>query len=221
MADRLIEAFPADDREALFMVAMCMASNDVEAALREVGEIRDGMEEDPTLDERRRWGYRIRMLNGHLWEAIVALKAWRQSEPQIATLLRGLGAEPQRSLKLVMGLADEIGTDALRGMRNHSFHYPHPGTDWSPDPVDDLAACIRAEADRGIEIDGSDDGLATFLFADEVAFRLALSGHDPGLDLSVAQGRAIRDAAEAFVEVIGAAFSRYCRRRGVEFEAQT
>jgi hypothetical protein len=221
MADRLIEAFPPDDRVALFMVSMCMASNDVEAALREVEEIRDGMDEDPALDARRRWGYRIRMLNGHLWEAIVALKAWRQSEPHVAKLLRDLGAEPQRSLKMVMGLADEIGTGALRGMRNHSFHYPHPDTDWSPDPIDDLAACIRAEPDRGIEIDGSDDGLATFLFADEVAFRLALSGHEPDLDLSVAQGRAIRDAAEAFVEVIGAAFSLYSRRRDVEFEAQT
>jgi len=220
MADKLSEAFPADDREALFMASMCMASNDVEGALREVEEIRDGMEEDPALDARRRWGYRIRMLNGHLWEAIVALKAWRQSEPQVAKLLRELGAEPQKSLKLVMGLADEIGTDALRGMRNHSFHYPHPGTDWSPDPVDDLADCICAEPDRGIEIEGSDDGLATFVFADEVAFRLALSGHDPNLDMSVAQGRAIRAAAEAFVEVIGAAFSVYCRRRDIEFEAQ-
>jgi hypothetical protein len=91
----VLTIFPPDDRVALFVVSLCMASNDVEDALTEIEAFpRENVEGDePFL--RRRFSYRVRLLGGHLYEGTVALKAWRRSEPGIRELLGKLDVLPQ------------------------------------------------------------------------------------------------------------------------------
>jgi len=89
------------------------------------------------------------MLNGHLYEGIVALRAWRQSEAEVRNLLDSLADDAKRALKLVCGLEQRIGPEALEAVRQNSFHYPHPDLKRSPDSTAELADAIRTNPSLG------------------------------------------------------------------------
>src|SRR5215218_2681763 len=100
----VLTIFPPDDRVSLFVASMCMACNDVEDAKAEAEAANPPNPDHPDVAHRRRFSYRVRLLNGHLYEGIVALKAWRQSEAEIRNLLDALENDAKRALKLVCGL---------------------------------------------------------------------------------------------------------------------
>lgn len=210
----LVAIFPPDDRVALFVVAMCIAANDVEAALVDAAAANPEDHPDPDVTHRRRFFYRVRMTMGHLYEGIVALKAWRQTEPGVQALLHKLPAEPRAALKRVEGLQQRIGSDVLETVRHNSFHYARPNREY--DSPADLAETIASNPDENGAIDLSDEALATFRFADRVALAMAMSKLD--LEEGGDQQTEIRDTAKAFVFLVSEIYLLYCRERRIGFE---
>lgn len=210
----ILTVFPPDDRVALFVAAMCGACNDVEAALVEADGANPADHPDPDVTHRRRHGYRIRMVMGHLYEGIIALKAWRQSEPGVQALLHKLDEEGRTALKRVVGLEQRVGADVLELVRHNSFHYAHPNP--AHDSVADLAETIESNPEVDAGIDLADDALATFRFADRLALGMAMAGHDP--EKGEEQMRDVRETAKAFVVLVKEVYVAYCRDRGIGFE---
>lgn len=202
------KGFKPDDRVALFVMSMAMAANDIENSIHQaVYANPDGAsEEDRQLG---RFSQKVRLTNGFLFEGIDALKAWRQHEPDVAKLLRGLPPDGAKALSTVCGLEQRIGPKALSTVRQGTFHYPHPDPGKSPDSTVGLAAVV-AEADN-VEVSIHVGGQHTFPFADQIAAGLALSAHD---DEGKAQEK-IRDGAVAFVHLARFVFMAFCKQRGI------
>jgi hypothetical protein len=215
----VLTVFPPDDRVSLFVASMCMASNDIEDAKAEA-EAANPPNADADFAHRRRFSYRVRMLNGHLYEAIVALKAWRQSEAEVRNLLDALEDDAKRALKLVCGLEQRIGSKALEAVRQNSFHYPHPNPKRPPDSTAELAEAIRTNPSLEADIDVGGDARGTFRFADQLALSVAFGGHDPDEARAKEQTARIREAAAAFVYLAKEIYLLYCRERGIGFEIE-
>lgn len=216
----VLTVFPPDDRVSLFVASMCMACNDIEDAKAEA-EAANPPDADADVSHRRRFSYRVRMLNGHLHEGIVALKAWRQSEAGVRNLLDALEDDAARqALKLVCGLEQRIGPEVLEAVRQNSFHYPHPDPKRSPDSAADLAEAIRTNPDLGADIDVGDDARGTFRFADQLALSVAFGGHDPDEVRAKEQTARIREAAAAFIYLAKEIYLHYCGQRGIGFEIE-
>lgn len=212
----VLTIFPPDDRVALFVASICMASNDVEDGLVEVESFDPGEAEDPDTFHRRRFSYRVRMLNGHLYEGTVALKAWRRAESGVRRLLNALDQDGRKVLALVCSLEQRIGPEALRAVRQNSFHYPHPDPKRNPDSTVYLADAIRKNPELEAGIDVGEDARGTFRFADQLSLSVAFGGHHsehPG-----EQVEWTRRAAHAFVFLAKEVYLAYCRERGVGFE---
>jgi hypothetical protein len=209
------EAFDPDDRVALFCVSMAMAANDVEYAIRQaVAANPEGANDEDRM--RSRFSQKVRLTNGFLFEGVHALKRWRQHEPAVAALLRELPAESAKELSMVCSLEQKIGPKTLSGVRQHTFHYPHPDPGKVPDSTETLAAVIESADDVPLRVNIGDRREHTFLFADPIAAGMALSEHDSEKLLEV-QG-AIRDGAIAFVQIARAIFLAFCEQRGYELE---
>lgn len=194
-----------------------MASNDVEDALTQIKTL--NANEDLENDEvfhRNRVSYRVRMLSGHLFEGIVALKAWRRAEPGVQALLGSLEGDSSEALALICSLDQRIGSTALNAIRQNSFHYPHPDRKRDPDSTVDLARAIRDNSELEAGIDAGSDRLGTFRFADTLAVVIAFSGHDremPGPQVSLT-----RRGAHAFVRLSADVYLAYCEQNNVGFE---
>lgn len=195
-----------------------MASNDIEDAKAEAEAANPPNPDHPDVAHRRRFSYRVRMLNGHLYEGIVALKAWRQSEAEVRNLLDALEDDPKRALKLVCGLEQRIGPEALEAVRQNSFHYPHPDPKRLPDSTVDLAEAIKTNPNLEAGIDVADDARGTFRFADQLALSVAFGGHDPDEARARDQTARIREAATAFIYLAKEIYLLYCRQRSIGFE---
>jgi hypothetical protein len=212
----VLTIFPPDDRVALFVVSLCMASNDIEDALTEIEAFpRENVEGDE-LFFRRRFSYRVRLLGGHLYEGTVALKAWRRSEPGVRELLGKLNSEAKEALSLVCNLEQKIGPKALEAIRQNSFHYPHPDPRRVPDSTVDLADAIRVNPDLEAAVDQGDDRRGTFRFADQLALAIAYGRHDPGGGYQ--QASMARRAAYAFVRLAADVYIAYASENEFGFE---
>lgn len=213
----VLAVFPPDDPVALFVVSFCMAGNDVEDALREIASF--DREEDLDNDEvfhRNRFSYRVRLLSGHLFEGIVALKAWRQKEQGVQALLASLEGKAKDALALVCSLDQQIGPTALNAIRQNSFHYPHPDRRRTPDSTVELARAIRENPELEAGIDLGDHRRGTFRFADTLALNIAFSGHDP--EMPAPQIALTRRGAHAFVRLVADVYLAYIERNDIGFE---
>jgi hypothetical protein len=68
----------------------------------------------------------VRLVTGHLVEAIDALGYYHQTFPDVRSLLARTDAETKKHLKIVSGTVQKAGPDALDTIRDHTFHYPSP-----------------------------------------------------------------------------------------------
>ncbi len=226
MSRRLIDVFPADDQLALFIVVMCAAANDVhesDHAARRANPQDDGG--DQHLTHRTRFTYLVRRAMAHLFEAIACFKRWRQEEDEVRRLLSSLSDAGRENLKIVSGVEQRIGPDALGMARHVSSHYPSPGTDWEPDPVGEIAEAIRVNPDHepGYDLIVSEvpDGVKQppdrrlYRFGDQMMLSMALGGLDPDPEAASVQMEQIRKASEAFCALVDELFDIYCKRRGI------
>jgi hypothetical protein len=133
----ITEAFPPDDAVACFVVTMAWVRTDVRYAIEQVGRA--------NCAGALEFAFWIRFANGFVYEAIHALKAWRQHSPPVATFLRDLPSEAQEHLRQVAGVEQRIGNNALEHLRNRVFHYPHPDPGRMNASVEELPQSARFE----------------------------------------------------------------------------
>ncbi|MDX6626841.1 MAG: hypothetical protein QOE56_1830 [Solirubrobacterales bacterium] len=209
------DVFAPDDRVALFCVSMAMAANDVEYAIRQaVLANPDGAGDEER--ERLRFSQKVRLTYGFLFEGIDALKAWRQQELAVATLLRQLPKDGAKLLTKVCGLEQQIGIETIAHVRHNTFHYPHPQPrkgERAEAQIRELGDVIAGLDDRSATVALSEGAEHTFPFADQIATRMALLRHDDD-----AQTLAVRDGAIAFVNLVRHIHLRFCKQRGISFE---
>jgi hypothetical protein len=189
--NRLGAIFPAERVDARFVLAMGMANNDIQTALWDV--IKADRDEAPD------WSYRIRVLTGHLVEALDSLNAYSSRHAEVGELIDRVPEPYTLSLKVVRGTLQKAGSKALQHMRDSTFHYPSPKSNYSPTSDERLEETMRLMADHPthLTIDG-DTQMVTLTFASEVALALAISEHKPDPKDHAKQFKAARDGALAF-----------------------
>jgi hypothetical protein len=164
--------FPPDDRLGVAVLSLCMAANDVEYAALRAADANPPDHPDPDITHRRRFYYLIRISQGHLFEAIAALRAWEQGEPELRKLIQNLDAGGRKAAARVRGLEQRIGSKALETVRHSTFHYPAPCAGLS-----ELGLVEAVERERHLPaaIDLSEEAGAPFRFADQLAMSMALA----------------------------------------------
>lgn len=202
--------FPPDDRLGIAVLSLCMAANDVEYAAFRAADANPPDHPDPDVIHRRRFYYLIRIAQGHLFEAIAALRAWEQGEPELRKLIQNLDTAGRNAASRVRGLEQRIGSKALETVRHSTFHYPAPCAGLSELG---LVEAIERESDLSAALDLSDEAGAPFRFADQLAMSMALANFDDEeLDDHIA---AIIQGSGAFVRLVKGIFVAYCKKRKI------
>ena len=151
---------------------MSIANSDIQRALDDV--IRSGQSDEPDPD----FFYRLRLTIGHLVEALDSLNAYSQQYAEVRKLIRRLAPKSQRDLKLVRATPQKVGPDALKHLRDNTFHYPSPRSNYEPTSDEQLGQVLAAMANRPTEIHVNfETKRITLTFADKVALDLAMSKH--------------------------------------------
>jgi hypothetical protein len=127
--------------------------------------------------------YRLRLTIGHLVEALDSLNAYSQQYEEARKLMRRLAPKSQLDLKVVRATPQKGGPDALKHLRDNTFHYPSPRSNYEPTSDELLGHVLAAMADRQTEIPVNfETKRMTLTFADKVALDLAMSKHAPVTD---------------------------------------
>jgi hypothetical protein len=208
--DPIPDVFPPDDPDARFVVAMSMANNDIDRALADLIRSVD--------EDRQDFTYRVRLVSGHLVEAIDALNAYSQQFEEVRKLLERVPADARRDLSTIRGTIQKAGANVLDTIRNHTFHYPSPRTNYSPTSDELLRDTLASMSDRGTELhyDG-DANEITLTFADDAALSLAMGGPAVTNDEAMRIAEITRDGALAFHRWAKALVTTYADTRGHSF----
>jgi hypothetical protein len=208
--DPIPDVFPPDDPDARFVVAMSMASNDIDRALADLIRSVD--------DERQDFSYRVRLVTGHLVEAIDAINAYSQQFEEVRKLLARVPADARRDLSKIRGTIQKAGPRALDTIRDNTFHYPSPHTNYSPTSDELLRDVLAGMSDRGTELhyDG-DTNEITLTFADDAALSLAMAGPTVTNEEVRRVAEVSRDSALAFHRWAKALVATYADVRGHSF----
>jgi hypothetical protein len=192
IGDPIPDVFPPDLPDARFVVAMGMARNDIERALRDLKRAVDHDAPDFT--------YRVRLVTGHLVEAIDSLKLYRDKFEPVRKLLARVSPEGQKQLSTVSGTLQRAGKGALEEVRINTFHYPSPDPNHGRSSDEKLRDVLALMTDRGVSFHVDGDTFATTMsFADDAALDLAM-GRTANLSAEEALRRSeiARDGAFAF-----------------------
>lgn len=208
--DSIGSAFPPHNVEARFAIAMGMAKNDIERALRDV--LKAGRDDSPDFS------YRVRLSTGHLVEALDALSAYRERSEEVRKLMARVRPEAKAKLKIATGTFQKVGPEVLQQVRNNTFHYPSPKPNYSPSSDEQLGDALNAMADQRAVVDVDyEERHVTLSFADEVALALAMGRHAPTTDEIRKQFETTRDGALAFVPRAEALLIAYFEANGISF----
>lgn len=209
IGDPVPKVFPPDDPAARFVFAMAMARNDIHTTLH---DLLRSMKED-----RQDFGYRVRLLMGHLFEATHALSRYREEFPEVRTLLSRTPPDAQAMLKTVVSVGQRAGGGELGFARDNTFHYPYPTTKYSPSSDEILRTIIAGMAGWGVSVhfDG-DSREMTMTFASEAAVRLASGAPRPASEVHQL-AVLTRDAALAFDGWFDLLIVAYGKSQGMEF----
>lgn len=190
--DPIPEVFDTDRIDARFVVAMSIARNDIEVALR------DGI--DAAQDDRPDFAYRVRLVISHLVEALDSLNAYSQ-EDEVKKLLARVPANGQKQLSKARSALQRVGSKVLDQVRNNTFHVPSPKTSYSPSSDEQLRDVLAGMSDRSCEMHLDHRGehpVITLTFAGDVALGLALAKHSADEDVAREQFEITSDGAVAF-----------------------
>ena len=202
--DTIGDFFPHDEIEARFVVVMAMAKNDIERAVRDA--LRANKHNFPGFD------YRVRLMIGHLIEAIRALKSYER-EPPVKRLVAQLPDEAKQQLKVARATQQKVGGKALDHARHHTFHYPSPAS--TSDETLSRALHGNRHERLNIRID-EDVRLVTFTFADALGFAVAIGKHRADHDELKRQFERTQTGAIAFVQWARTLVYTYLDQRGAD-----
>ncbi len=190
--DPIPEVFNPDRIDARFVVAMAIARNDIEFALR------DGIE--AAHDDRPDFAYRVRLVTSHMVEALDSLNAYSQ-EGDVKRLMAHVPADAQKELRKVRNVLQRVGPRVLAHVRNNTFHVPSPRTNYTPSSDEQLREVLASMGDRACEIHLDHRGehpVITLMFAGEVALALAIAKHSADDEVARQQFEITTDGAVAF-----------------------
>jgi hypothetical protein len=203
------EVFPADSVVARFVVSMSIAKNDIERALRDV--MRAGENDDPDFS------YRVRLVTGHLVEALDALNAYSQQHEEIRKLIARASREGRTRLKIARGTLQKAGPGVLEHVRDNTFHYPSPRTNYSPTSDAQLQQVLAVMGNRAeVHVDYESKEV-TLTFADDAALALSMGKHASDRQDLMRQAEIARDGALAFIGWAQALVRAYLEAVGAEF----
>lgn len=165
------ELLPAEDVSARFVLALSMARNDLEFALRDAVRAAE--------DDAQDFTYRVRLLTSHLVEALDSLKAY-SGDADVRARMARVPADRRRQLALARGVIQKVGSRALDTIRNSTFHYPSPKSQYSPSSDEQLREAIVSMRDHPAALHLDHRGehpIVTLSFASDIALALAISNH--------------------------------------------
>jgi hypothetical protein len=210
IGDPIPDVFPPHEADARFVVAMAMARNDIDRALRDL--LRAVEHDSPDFT------YRVRLITGHLVEAIESLKLYRDRFVEVRKLLECVSTEGREYLTTVSGTMQKAGKGALDDVRINTFHYPSPDPKYKPTSDEKLRDVLALMSDQGVSFHVDGDTLATTMsFADDVALDLAM-GRTANLTVEEALRRSeiARDGALAFHSWFDRLIKAYIKTRKLD-----
>jgi len=213
-ADPIAAVFPADTIEARFVVAMAIARNDIELALR------DGVA--AAQQDREDFTYRVRLATSHLIEALDSLMAYTQESAEVRKLMDRVPAEHQAALRKARSVIQKVGDDALEQIRDNTFHFPSPAKNYRPSSDEQLRDVLATMGDRLCEVHldhRGKDPVVTLSFARDVALALALAKHSADDRIAREQFELTSDGAVAFSKWVDALLVTYLELTGSYFGA--
>jgi hypothetical protein len=171
---------------------MSMARNDIEVALR------DGIA--AAADDRPDFAYRVRLVTSHLVEALDSLNAYCQ-EDDIKKLMARVPDDAKTQLSKARSVLQKVGSSVLDQVRNNTFHFPSPKTNYSPSSDEQRRNVLADMSDRSCELHldhRGDHPVVTLTFAGEVALALALAKHSADEKVARRQFEVTSEGAVAF-----------------------
>jgi hypothetical protein len=215
MSETPANPFSPERRLDLFVLSMSMARNDLRYGIRLVGKANN--------DDAPEFGYLLRVMLGHLYDAMYALKVWRQESEDVRALLRRLPEPGREALKTAMGTEQRIGNRALEHNRVSTFHYPCPDRAYGAASSEAaLAEAVRDVADMPASITARADGKDfRLVFADDVAMELAMQRFDRSAHVERfrEQHEAAASGATSFVNFVDSLLALYMRERNLGLDA--
>jgi hypothetical protein len=204
IGDPVPEVFDPNDPAARFVVAMSMARNDVERAFHDLVRSED--------ENRQDFTYRVRLVTGHLVEAIDSLGFYRGTFAEVRKLLARVSAEGQKDLKVISGTLQKAGERALQDVRDNTFHYPSPNNAYSPTSDEKLRDVLALMNDRGVSFHFDGDSLETTMsFADDASLELAMGRPTTSASEALRRSEIARDGALAFHRWVNALIEAYVK----------
>ncbi len=209
--DSIAEVFPPDDIMARFVVAMSIARNDIELALRDGIRAAKGDAPDFT--------YRVRLATSHLVEGLDSLNSYSQASPAVRNLMARVPADGRNNLKMARGTLQKVGSEALQHVRHNTFHYPSPNTNYDPTSDKQLQDVLAAMSDRRatVHFSGGPPEVVTLEFATQVALALALAKHSPDEKDALRQFNVTSEGAVAFAKWVDALLVAFFGLTGTTF----
>jgi len=209
--ESIADVFPHDDITARFVVAMSIARNDIELALRD--GIRAAERDAPDFT------YRVRLGTSHLVEGLDSLNAYSKDSHAVRSLMAGVLAVGQNNLKIARGTLQKVGSKVLQHVRDNTFHVPSPQTRYDPTSDDQLRDVLAGMSDRRatVHLDGGPPQVVTLTFARDVALALALAKHSANDDDARRQFAITSEGAVAFAKWVDALLVAFFKSRGTTF----
>jgi hypothetical protein len=171
---------------------MSMARNDIEVALR------DGIA--AAADDRPDFAYRVRLVTSHLVEALDSLNAYSQ-EDDIKKLMARVPDDAKKELSKARSVLQKVGSRVLDQVRDNTFHFPSPKTNYSPSSDEQLRKVLADMNDRPCALHLDHRGehpVVTLTFAGDVALALALAKHSADEKVARQQFEVTSEGAVAF-----------------------
>jgi hypothetical protein len=209
--DPIPDVFDPDRIDARFVVAVSMARNDIEVALR------DGIA--AAQDDRPDFAYRVRLVTSHLVEALDSLNAYSQ-EDDVKKLMARVPTDAQKQLSKARSVLQKVGSKVLEQVRHNTFHYPSPKTNYGPTSDEQLRDVLAGMSDRPCEMHVDHRGehpVITLTFARDVALAMALAKHSADGNVARQQFEITSDGAVAFKHWADALVVTYLDATGGHF----
>jgi|SRR5215211_7841334 len=206
--DPIPEVFDPDRIDARFVVAMSMARNDIDLALRDGIAAAEG--------DRPDFAYRVRLATSHLVEALDSLNAYSQEE-DVKNLMARVPADAEKQLTKARSVLQKVGSKVLGQIRNNTSHFPSPKTSYSPSSDEQLRDVLADMSDRPCELHLDHRGehpVITLSFAGDVALALALAKHSADKDVARQQFEVTSEGAVAFKHWADALVATYLDATG-------
>lgn len=188
----IADLFPATNTVARFVLAMSMARNDLDTSLRDALTAAN--------EDRQDFSYRVRLVTSHLVEALDSLSAYAE-HADVRKLIQRVPTQRASDLSTARGTVQKVGSHALAGARNNTFHYPSPKSRFSPSSDEQLRDVIsRMGGQRALlHLDHrTEHAVWTVGFASEVALALAMARHSADREEARAQFSNTSKGAVAF-----------------------